>query len=145
MDQGDSGLQRGLLTKSLVQTIQVPFCPESKLSGIENKDHLICVWHRKRIKVLKEWKADQVLVHFHAVDYESPIWANGEEVARHRGGFTPFSYKVDLGNLAADREIEIVLRARDYDDRPQPRGKQARGFTGHGTLYGRTTGIWQTV
>ena len=43
VDQGDSGLQRGLLTKSLVQTIQVPFCPESKLSGIENKDHLICV------------------------------------------------------------------------------------------------------
>ena len=47
--------------------------------------------------------------------------------------------------MAADREIEIVLRARDYDDRPQPRGKQARGFAGHGALYGRTTGIWQTV
>ena len=145
VDQGDSGLQRGLLTKSLVQTIQVPFCPESKLSGIENKDHLICVWYRKRIKVPTEWKADQVLVHFQAVDYESTVWANGEEVARHRGGFTPFSCKVDLINLAADREIEIVLRARDYDDRPQPRGKQARGFAGHGALYGRTTGIWQTV
>ena len=145
VDQGDSGLQRGLLTKSLVQTIQVPFCPESKLSGIENKDHLICVWYRKRIKVPTEWKADQVLVHFQAVDYESTVWANGEEVARHRGGFTPFSCKVDLSDLAADREIEIVLRARDYDDRPQPRGKQARGFAGHGALYGRTTGIWQTV
>ena len=145
VDQGDSGLQRGLLTKSLVQTIQVPFCPESKLSGIENKDHLICVWYRKRIKVPTEWNADQVLVHFQAVDYESTVWANGEEVARHRGGFTPFSCKVDLSDLAADREIEIVLRARDYDDRPQPRGKQARGFAGHGALYGRTTGIWQTV
>ena len=145
VDQGDSGLHRGLLTRSLVQTIQVPFCPESKLSGIENKDHLICVWYRKRVKVPTEWKADQILIHFQAVDYESTVWFNGEEVARHRGGFTPFSCKVDLSNLTADREIEIVLRARDYDDLPQPRGKQARGFAGHGALYGRTTGIWQTV
>ena len=145
VDQGDSGLHRGLLTRSLAQTIQVPFCPESKLSGIENQDHLICVWYRKRVKVPTEWKADQILIHFQAVDYESTVWANGEEVARHRGGFTPFSCKVDLSNLTADREIEIVLRARDYDDRPQPRGKQARGFAGHGALYGRTTGIWQTV
>ena len=145
VDQGDSGLHRGLLTRSLAQTIQVPFCPESKLSGIENKDHLICVWYRKRVKVPTEWKADQILIHFQAVDYESTVWVNGEEVARHRGGFTPFSCKVDLSNLTADREIEIVLRARDYDDLPQPRGKQARGFAGHGALYGRTTGIWQTV
>ena len=145
VDQGDSGLHRGLLTRSLAQTIQVPFCPESKLSGIENKDHLICVWYRKRVKVPTEWQADQILIHFQAVDYESTVWVNGEEVARHRGGFTPFSCKVDLSNLTVDREIEIVLRARDYDDLPQPRGKQARGFAGHGALYGRTTGIWQTV
>ena len=145
VDQGDSGLHRGLLTRSLAQTIQVPFCPESKLSGIENQDHLICVWYRKRVKVPTEWKADQILIHFQAVDYESTVWVNGEEMARHRGGFTPFLCTVDLNNLTADREIEIVLRARDYDDRPQPRGKQARGFAGHGALYGRTTGIWQTV
>ena len=145
VDQGDSGLHRGLLTRSLAQTIQVPFCPESKLSGIENQDHLICVWYRKRVKVPTEWKADQILIHFQAVDYESTVWVNGEEVTRHRGGFTPFSCTADLSNLTAHREIEIVLRARDYDDRPQPRGKQARGFAGHGALYGRTTGIWQTV
>ena len=145
VDQGDSGLHRGLLTRSLAQTIQVPFCPESKLSGIENQDYLICVWYRKRVKIPTEWKADQILIHFQAVDYESTVWVSGEEVARHRGGFTPFSCKVDLSNLTADREIEIVLRARDYDDLPQPRGKQARGFAGHGALYGRTTGIWQTV
>ena len=67
VDQGDSGLQRGLLTRSLTQTILVPFCPESKLSGIENQDHLICVWYRKRVKVPTEWKADQILIHFQAV------------------------------------------------------------------------------
>jgi beta-galactosidase/beta-glucuronidase len=145
VDQGDSGLQRGLLTRSLTQTIQVPFCPESKLSGIENQDHLICVWYRKRVKVPTEWKEDQILIHFQAVDYESTVWVGGEEVARHRGGFTPFSCKVDVSKVGADQEIEIVLRARDYDDRPQPRGKQSRGFAGYGALYGRTTGIWQTV
>ncbi len=145
VDQGDSGLARGLLTTPLAQSIQVPFCPESRLSGLENLDHLICVWYRKRVQVPAEWSAEQVLIHFQAVDNESTVWINGKEHARHRGGFTPFSCEVRVEELGPNRELEIVLRARDYDDRPQPRGKQSRGFAGYGALYGRTTGIWQTV
>jgi acetyl esterase/lipase len=37
------------------------------------------------------------------------------------------------------------VRARDDHRPPQPRGKQSREYSGHGALYGRTTGIWQTV
>ena len=40
IDQGNSGQSRGLYApeQTFSQRIQVPFCPESKLSGIEYKD-----------------------------------------------------------------------------------------------------------
>ncbi|MYH63741.1 MAG: beta-galactosidase, partial [Caldilineaceae bacterium SB0675_bin_29] len=47
IDQGDSGLERGLLGRSLGGRITVPFCPESKLSGVEDHDFLEAVWYRR--------------------------------------------------------------------------------------------------
>ena len=49
IDQGDSGLERGLLDRPLTGQITVPFCPESKLSGVENHDFLEAVWYRREV------------------------------------------------------------------------------------------------
>ncbi len=144
IDQGDSGLERGLLERNLNSRIMVPFCPESKLSGIENHDYLNAVWYRRPVSIPQEWAGRRVLLHFQAVDYDSTVWVNGTEVGRHRGGFSPFT--CDLSGVAAPGEtITIVVRARDTHSDPQPRGKQAREFGPHGAIYVRTTGIWQTV
>ena len=43
IDQGDSGLERGLLTRPLARRILVPFCPESTLSGVGERDFLNAV------------------------------------------------------------------------------------------------------
>ena len=71
------------------------------------------------------------------------MWVGGEEVARHRGGFTSFT--ADLGVRADEEELTIVVRARDTRDEPQARGKQATWFANTHCQYTRTTGIWQTV
>ena len=44
-DHGNSGENRGMHLKNAAYplTIQVPFCPESKLSGIEYKDFMAAV------------------------------------------------------------------------------------------------------
>ena len=143
-DQGDSGIHRGLLERELSDKIIVPFCPESKLSGIENHDYYNAVWYRRKVTIPAEWTGKRVLLHFQAVDYDSTVWVNGEEVGRHRGGFSPFS--CDISDVAsAGEEITIVLRARDDGQKPQPRGKQARDYGPEGAIYVRTTGIWQSV
>ncbi len=143
-DPGDSGVERGLLTQELKQRITVPFCPESSLSGIGNTDFLNAVWYRRTVTIPAEWSGKRVLLHFGAIDYDSTIWVNGEEVARHRGGFTPIT--CDLRMLArAGEDITIVVRARDFSHIPQPRGKQSDQYAPHGCHYTRTTGIWQTV
>jgi beta-galactosidase/beta-glucuronidase len=144
IDQGDSGLERGLLTRSLGQRIQVPFCPESELSGIHERDFLNAVWYRRTLTLPPSWQGREVLLHFQAVDYDATVWVDGHEAGRHRGGFSPFT--VPLRDLASPgAEVEITLRARDFAQPPQPRGKQAQTLEGFAAWYGRTTGIWQTV
>ncbi len=144
IDQGDSGLERGLLERDLDSRIIVPFAPEAKLSGVENTDFLEAGWYRRTVTIPAEWGSRRVLLHFQAVDQDATVWVNGVEVARHRGGFSPFS--CDLGALAhAGEAITIVVRARDSHIPPQARGKQAREYAMHGAIYVRTTGIWQTV
>ena len=144
LDQGDSGLERGLLQRELSDRILVPFCPESELSGIGNRDFLEAVWYRREVTIPAEWAGRRPLLHFQAVDHDATVWVNGVEVGRHRGGFAPFS--CDLGDVAAPGDtVTLVLRARDTHHGAQPRGKQATTFGPHGAIYVRTTGIWQSV
>ncbi len=144
IDQGDSGLERGLLNRPLAGSIIVPFCPESQLSGVGNNDFLEAVWYRREVEIPSGWKGRRVLLHFQAVDYDATVWVNGQEVGRHRGGFSLFT--CDLSGAAAPGErAEIVVRARDSQRDPQPRGKQAQTYAPRGAIYVRTTGIWQSV
>jgi beta-galactosidase/beta-glucuronidase len=144
IDHGDSGLERGLRERELSGEILVPFCPESELSGIGDVDFLYAVWYRRTVRVPAEWAGRRVLVHFQAVDYDTTVWANGVEVARHRGGWTPFT--ADLGDVVQPGEdVTLVVRARDPKDGQIARGKQSDRYENYSCLYTRTTGIWQTV
>ena len=55
VDQGDSGIHRGLLERELSDKITVPFCPESQLSGIENHDYYNAVWYRRSATIPAGW------------------------------------------------------------------------------------------
>lgn len=144
IDPGDSGLERGLTERPLSGRILVPFCPESTLSGVGNTDFLNAVWYRREVTIPSAWQGKRVLLHFQAVDYDATVWVNGQEVARHRGGFTPIT--CDLTGVAAPGEnAVIVVRARDNHREFKPRGKQERQYANHACEYTRTTGIWQTV
>ncbi|MEU3548277.1 glycoside hydrolase family 2 protein [Streptomyces longwoodensis] len=143
-DRSDSGLERGLTGRALADTIIVPFCPESALSGIGDTDFLEAVWYRRTVTVPAEWAGSRVLLHFGAVDHDTTVWVNGVEVARHRGGFTPFTADLD-GVAEPGAEATVVVRARDTRHGPQARGKQATWYANSHCHYTRTTGIWQTV
>src|SRR5208283_867478 len=67
IDNGDSGLESGMLNRPLADRITVPFCPESKLSGIGNTDFMNAVWYRREVQISKAWAGQRVLLHFGAV------------------------------------------------------------------------------
>lgn len=125
--------------------INVPFCPESKLSGIAQTDFLEAVWYRRMFKIDSALKNQRLLLHFGAVDYDARVWVNGQEVIRHRGGWSPFTADI-TDAVKMDGENEVVVYAVD-DERAhfQPLGKQSTQLYSHGCHYTRTTGIWQTV
>ena len=51
VDQGDDGLERGLLDRDLRGEITVPFCPEAPLSGVGVSDFMRAVWYRRTLTV----------------------------------------------------------------------------------------------
>ena len=140
-----SGRQRGWhRAPELRRHITVPFCPESRLSGIGHTDFMAAVWYRRQIEIPEAWRAGRVRLHFGAVDYECSAWVNGEAVGRHLGGSSSFHF--DITEALSSGDNELVVEARD-DTRSglQPGGKQSHRFHSHGCHYTRTTGIWQSV
>ena len=122
------------------RTINVPFCPESKLSGIGERVGDV-VWYRRRFDPPK---GDRVLLHFGAVDYWATVWVNDVEVVRHEGGHTPFT--ADITHALRAQDNVVVVRAEDsLTDKTIPRGKQYWKEEPEGIFYTATTGIWQTV
>src|SRR5699024_4838661 len=90
IDQGDSGLERGLVERELTGEILVPFAPESEASGIENTDFLQAVWYRREVEVPKHWAGQRVLLHCGRVTPEPPVGATGYKVAATRAWLLPY-------------------------------------------------------
>src|SRR5205807_10127881 len=115
---------------------------ESAASGIGETGYHPLVWYRRSITV--EPGTDRVLLHFGAVDYRATVWVNGQLVAEHEGGHTPFH--ADITAALRSGEQVVVVRAEDRPaDVEQPRGKQDWLPDPHVIWYHRTTGIWQPV
>jgi len=144
IDNGRSGMVRGLQKEGvdLSGTITVPFCPESKLSGVEHVDFMYGVWYKRKVNLEKV--SGRVVLHFGAVDYHCRAFVNGTLVGEHKGGYVSFSF--DITNALREGENEIAVYAEDDTrDRLIPSGKQSRTYNSRGCYYTRTTGIWQTV
>jgi beta-galactosidase/beta-glucuronidase len=126
------------------RTITVPFCPESKLSGINDKSYHPYLWYRRSFTE-RPPAGGRLLLHFGAVDYRAHVWVNGKLVATHEGGHSPFSADITAA-LTPEGEQVIVVRAEDQPlDMTQPRGKQEWLTEPHVIWYHRTSGIWQPV
>ncbi|MBQ3040446.1 MAG: beta-galactosidase [Clostridia bacterium] len=144
IDHGESGMDREFHKREeLDSEIIVPFCPESELSGINNKDFMRCVWYLKKFTLPKSAEGKNVILHFGAVDYESFIYINEKLAYRHVGGYVSFS--VDITQYLIDGENKITVCAKDDCRNHIAKGKQSSKFYSHGCDYTRTTGIWQTV
>ena len=146
IDHGNSGEARGMYDPAiqLSQTINVPFCPESKLSGVEYKDFMYSVWYKRSVTLTADQIQGRVVLHFGAVDYLATVYINGKKVGTHKGGYVSFAF--DITDYVVEGENIITLHAEDDTrNRLIPYGKQCPLYYSAGCSYTRTTGIWQTV
>ena len=125
--------------------IVVPFCPESKLSGVGYTDFIPCIWYQRSLPVPADWQGKRILLHFGASDYETSVFIQGRFVQTHYG--TGSSFAFDITDFVRPGETtNLVVRVRDdLRSGRQPGGKQSERLNSYGCMYTRTTGIWQTV
>ena len=145
-DFGRSGNDRNFRnSKGFDGNITVPFCPESKLSGVGYTDFINTIWYQRTITVPADWQGNDILLHFGAVDYEATIFIDGKQVSTHYG--TGSSFALDITDYVTPGvPANLVLRVNDdLRGGAQPGGKQCTGYYSSGCSYTRTTGIWQTV
>ena len=146
LDLVNTGFDRKLFNSNgFGDKIIVPFCPESKLSGVEHKDIITGIWYHRTIQAPAAWSNRKIMLHFGAVYYEAEVYVDGNFVGRHFGGSSPFALDV-TAYLADGKAHNLVVRAlSDLRARTQGSGKQSLRNYSYGCVYTRTTGIWQTV
>lgn len=152
MDHSVSGKKRKLYKmKKLKGRIQVPFCPESRLSGVGFKDFLNCVWYCRQVELPRDWVQEikeqdaRIFIHFGAVDYEATVYVNGKQAGTHKGGYSSFSIDITSYIDCEEKNVITVCAEDDIRSGKQPGGKQSAEYDSFGCYYTRTTGIWQTV
>ena len=123
--------------------ILVPFAVESSLSGVMKevgaKNEL---WYNTTFNIESNWKGQNILLHFGAVDWKTEVWLNGVKIGSHTGGYTPFSF--DITPFIAGTTQKLTVKVWDpSNEGTQPRGKQVKNP--EGIWYTPVTGIWQTV
>ena len=148
-DPGNSGKDRRMFETAYAGTdftdqILVPFCPESRLSGIAKTDFVQAVWYKREITLAEDAFKGRILLHFGAVDYHCEVWINGRPCGSHDGGYSSFC--LDITDQAqAGSNLLTVYAFDDLRSGRQPAGKQSPRYGSYGCSYTRTTGIWQTV
>lgn len=144
-DFGCSGMERKFYEKKeFNKKINVPFCPESKLSGIGYKDFMNGVWYRRDFVIPNNWNDGKVFIHFGAVDYKAVVYVNEQKVGEHIGGY--ISFKFDITEFLTEGKNSVTVYVEDNNRiGRQAKGKQSHKFYSVDCDYTRTTGIWQTV
>ena len=146
-DTAATGQERCLnLKEHLSGTITVPFCKESKLSGINDREFTLGVWYKRSFVIPAKWRETgrRTLLNIDACDYLTAVYVNGTYIGEHMGGMSSFS--MDITDFLTDGENTVTVFARDDTRKPtQPSGKQSTIYYSGGAHYTRVTGIWQTV
>ena len=131
-----------LLSGGRRQTIRVPFCAESLLSGVEYPPKIgEEMVYRRVFSVPEGWRGKRVLLHFGAVMRDCRVQVTGQSLCRHGNGYLPFT--VEVPDALLKRENELLVSVINDLDHRYPWGKQSqkRG----GMWYTPCSGIWQTV
>lgn len=144
-DDLNEGREKGWITSEgfegniAKEKIQVPSCWEEF-----KKDYEGVAIYKKEFDVPADWKDKNIAIQFSAVNYIAEVYLNNEVVGYHKGGFTPFDFRVNevmkFGekNTLMVRVVSPVL----YSD------KVIDGIGPHQTPMWRgalTGGIWQGV
>lgn len=123
------------------QTVLVPFPPQSSLSGYHGHVGTRLIYRRFFI-LPEQFEGKRVLLHFGAVDQIAEVSVNGQDLAKHEGGY--LAWTVDMTEAVRfHQENELCVTVTDALSHDYPYGKQRKKRGG--MWYTPVSGIWQSV
>ncbi len=136
-DPEDVGIrERWFERHEYTRNIRVPFPWQSELSGVCEPQYQGAAWYEREVQIPED-AGPRVFMVFGAIDWSAKVWVNGELMAEHEGGYTPF--ELELTKIAKPGDtVRVTVRSFDDTDRETPNGKQTDWYT-------PTGGIWQPV
>ena len=121
----------------------MPFPIESALSGVMEKSDEQIYWYRRTFSLPAAMQGKRILLNFGAVDWQTVVYVNGQQVGSHTGGYDPFTFDItDALKPSGEQELAVYI----YDNtggEGQPTGKQSKNPSI--CWYTAVSGIWQTV
>ena len=127
-----------------VKTILVPFCPESRLSGVEyHFPEGAALTYRKKLKLPEGFNRGRVLLHVGAADQTAAVFVNRTKLCEHQGGYESFC--VDITEALQEENEIVIVCTDDLTDQSFPYGKQVLPEKRGGMWYTPVSGIWQSI
>jgi beta-glucuronidase len=110
VDFKDEGFAQGWATKSLDTVLQAPV-PSSYndiFTDVKIREHVGWVWYQRKVRVPRGWGSERINVRVDSATHEGVVFVNGIEVARHVGGYIPFSADIS-DHVSAGEEFILTI------------------------------------
>lgn len=110
VDHKDEGLSQHWAKSSLETKLQapVPASYNDIFTDTDIREHVGWVWYQRTVRIPRGWNEDCIFVRADSATHEGIIFVNGQEVARHLGGYMPF--EADITELvSAGEEFNLTI------------------------------------
>ncbi len=116
-DFAENGEENGYPTQGLKDYIEIPVPASYNDFFTDKKYKEYCgdVWYEQEFYADKSWQDKDVDIRFFAAIHKATVWFNGEKVAYHNGGFTPFTININK-LLKYDGVNKIVVKLNNVLD-----------------------------
>jgi beta-glucuronidase len=87
----------------------VPASFNDLYEGAEFRDHIGWVWYEREIVVPDHFFAQRIVLRFGSVTHEAKVYVNGQLVAEHKGGFTPFEAEINRFASSGKNRLTVAV------------------------------------
>lgn len=143
VDRNNEGFAKKWYETGLSDTIAMPV-PASYNDITQDasiRDHIGDVWYEKIFFVPVSWKDKRVVLRVGSATHKAVMWVNGQEVARHKGGYLPFEADITgIVNFGQENRVTISVNnildwttippgvIKTYNDEKHPEGYKIQDY-----------------
>ena len=114
IDTDNVGLEEKWFEKPLVDTVPmaVPASYNDLFTDAASKEHVGYVWYEREFVIPASWNDQRIVLRFGSATHHAYVYVDGEQVAYHKGGFTPFEADITElleGSDKEDHRLTVAL------------------------------------